>query len=180
MTVPVRIRKPSPCDFASASRCVGERGQQGRPGLRFTVVQHAAAAVGIVEAQDLRLADGAGAAQAGGMQRIALDLDRPAVDVPHQDAGRIAVQHTGRGNNPLPADTALRGGNTGGISTPLGAPSSQPLSPASARPAAISFSTLRRSRGAAKASAKAGKLGRRAGDEGGVTRQPIQAAPLAA
>ena len=71
------------------AQCValgGKNGQQRRPGLRLALMDHAAAAVGIVETQDFRLADGAGAAQAGGMQRIALDLDGPAVVVAHQDA----------------------------------------------------------------------------------------------
>jgi hypothetical protein len=64
--------------------------------------------------------------------------------MPHQDAISVTGKHPGGGEHALPAATASAGGNTGAISTPSGAPSSQPVGPASANPAAISFNTPRR------------------------------------
>ena len=69
----------------------GQCRQQRGPRLRLAVADQAAAAVRVIEAEDFGLADRAGAAQAGGMRGIALDLDRPAVHVPDQDAVGVAT-----------------------------------------------------------------------------------------
>jgi hypothetical protein len=73
--------------------------------------------------------------------------------MPHQDAISVTGKHPGGGEHALPGATASAGGNTGAISTPSGAPSSQPVGPASANPAAISFDTPRRPVGVANADA---------------------------
>ena len=58
---------------------------------------HRARAVGIVEVEDRGLGEHVGRPQAAGMERIALDLDRPSVDGDGVDAAGPAAQGQSRG-----------------------------------------------------------------------------------
>src|SRR6185437_774247 len=72
------------------------RGDEGLPALDLTTPRHRLRAMRIVEAEDARLLDGAGGAEARRMIGIALDLYRPPHLMLEQDAGRIAIER-GRG-----------------------------------------------------------------------------------
>ena len=91
------MRSPAPlalrpvCRAAPPARSAGSASPAARrrvPGRRHDRDRRSPA---------LGLRERIGRAKAGRMQRIALHLDRPADIVPHQNAGSVAVQHAGGG-----------------------------------------------------------------------------------
>jgi hypothetical protein len=65
------------------------------PALRHAAARDAGGAIGIVEAEDLRLRDRVRRTEARRMRGIAIHLDRPPRIVAHQHAARVAAQHAG-------------------------------------------------------------------------------------
>ena len=75
-----------------------DEARQLLPAARHAILKRCIGPVGIVERQDLGLGEDVRCTKACGMERIALDLDRPPLLRLHEDAAAIAVQRQGRGH----------------------------------------------------------------------------------
>jgi len=75
---------------------VGERRLEIDVGDDLAVPPHSLRPVGVVEREDMRLGEDVGRAEAGRVQRVAGDLDRPPFDGGADDAAAIAAERQGR------------------------------------------------------------------------------------
>ncbi len=64
---------------------------EGAPGAVLPLIEHGLRAIGIVEAEDVRLAEHVGRPEALRVVGVALDLRRPPLVALHEDAARVAV-----------------------------------------------------------------------------------------
>ena len=89
LTGPVRMRKPCAARLGQRARCGSRPSSRLCRSLGRPLALDAGRAVRIVEIQDQRLGDRVGRAEAAGMLRIALHLDRPAHRVLDHDASAV-------------------------------------------------------------------------------------------
>ena len=105
LTDSVRMRRPAPlsgCCAVSAARIAPRNADHG---TNLAEVGQRLRAIGIVEAEDRRLREDVGGAEAARVQRVAFDLRRPAlVALDQQAGGDAAERHRGREEQRLARD----------------------------------------------------------------------------